>query len=119
MRLLLILCLFIFLGMEDGNAQNNTNMRADLKKLIEKKRKYNKEYGFGYRVQLYYGREIEARKIEQQFKLEYPKIYTKLNYEQPYWKVQVGNYKTKLEADQALLKFSKNFNNLIVVPLGK
>ena len=57
--------------------------------------------------------------MKSEFKVNYPEVYAKLDYNQPYWKVQVGNYKTRLEADKAMVNFSENFTGLIVIPLGK
>lgn len=94
-------------------------MSSDVESLITKKREFNKEYGFGFRIQIYYGDETKARSLQQKFKLNYPKVFTKLEYDRPYWKVKVGNYKSKLEADRATLIFSEKFSGLIVVPLGK
>ena len=96
-----------------------TNTSNEVKNLIDKKRSFNKQYGYGYRVQIYYGEETKARSIENKFKINFPNVYTKLDYDQPYWKVQVGNYKTKLEADKAVINFSEKFSGLIVIPLGK
>ena len=87
--------------------------------MIAQKRAFNKKYGYGFRVQIYYGNETNARSLQSKFRLNYPKVFTKLDYEQPYWKVQVGNYKTKLEADKAMVGFSEKFSGLIVIPLGK
>ena len=100
-------------------AQNSTNSSPQIKRLISKKRAFNKSYGYGYRIQVYYGNETKARTVLKKFKLEFPEVYTKLDYDKPVWKVQVGNYKTKLEADKALLTFSEEFSGLIVIPLGK
>ena len=101
------------------NAQNNTKTSPQIKSLIAKKRAFNESYGYGYRVQIYYGSETEAKTILKKFQLDFPEVYTKLDYDKPDWKVHVGNYKTKLEADKALLTFSEEFSGLIVVPLGK
>lgn len=100
-------------------AQNSTNTSKEIKELISKKREFNKKYGYGYRVQIYYGEETKAKSLQSKFRVTFPEVETFLNYEQPYWKVQVGNYKTTLEADKALLKFSEKFSGLIVIPLGK
>lgn len=109
--------LFLTLGSHTITAQNNTNMSPQIKNLIAKKRAFNKDIGFGYRVQLFYGEETNARNIQTKFNSSYPDVVTKLTYDQPYWKVQVGNYKTKLEADKALLNFSEKFSGLIVISL--
>jgi len=122
MKKTLKICLFatlILLGFSSISAQNSTRMSNDVASLITKKREFNKEYGFGFRIQIYYGDETKARSLQQKFKLNYPNVFTKLEYDRPYWKVKVGNYKSKLEADRATLIFSEKFSGLIVVPLGK
>lgn len=100
-------------------AQNKTKTSDEVAKLIAKKRAFNKEFGYGYCIQLYYGDEVDARNLKSEFELAFPKVSLKLNYEQPYWKVLTGNYKTKLEADKAMLHYSEKFSGLIVIPLGK
>ena len=100
-------------------SQNKTNKTAAIKSLISKKRSFNNTYGFGYRIQIFYGEENSARNSQNRFSSTFPDVYTKLSYDQPYWKVQVGNYKTKLEADKALMNFSNQFSGLIVVSVGK
>lgn len=103
----------------DVKAQNKTNSSKEIKELIAKKRAFNDKYGYGYTIQIYYGNETKARSLRSKFRIDFPKVSTNLNYEQPYWKVQVGNYKTRLEADKAALKFSEKFSGLIVILLGK
>jgi septal ring-binding cell division protein DamX len=111
--------LLLMFGFNDLNAQNNTNMSPQIKNLIAKKRSFNRDIGFGYRVQIFYGEETNALNSQAKFSSNFPDVYTKLTYDQPYWKVQVGNYKTKLEADKALLSFSERFSGLIVISLVK
>jgi hypothetical protein len=101
------------------NSQNTTNSSDSIKELIAKKRAFNKKFGYGYTIQIYYGNETEARSAENKFRVNFSGVSTKLDYKQPYWKVLVGSYKTKLEADRALMKYSKKFSGLIVIPLGK
>ncbi|NJN49923.1 MAG: SPOR domain-containing protein [Polaribacter sp.] len=100
-------------------AQNINEINNDVKTLISKKREFNKKFGFGYRVQLYYGDENNAKSIQSKFNAAYSDTKSYLVYQQPYWKVLVGDYKNKLEADRASVLFSEKFSGLIVVPLGK
>lgn len=115
--------LFFILAFSVSNidliAQNKTKSNDEVARLIAKKRAFNKEFGYGYCIQLYYGDEADARNLKSEFELAFPKVSLKLNYEQPYWKVLTGNYKTKLEADKAMLLYSEKFSGLIVIPLGK
>jgi len=100
-------------------SQNNTSKSTEIKSIISKKRNFNKEYGFGYRIQLYNGNEQQARKFRAKFNIEFPESVSKLVYNAPEWKVQVGKYKTKLEADKDLIRFQEKFSGIIVVPMGK
>lgn len=102
-----------------SKAQNATNISKEVTNLLEKKKSYNKSAGFGYTVQIFNGDEIAAKSKQAKFKILYPRVDTKLVYNAPEWKVQVGNYKTKLEADRAMLIFKKEFSGIITVPLGK
>lgn len=114
---LFLFCLFAFTA--SLSAQNNTNSNDSIDKLIEKKRNYNKKNGFGYTIQVYYGNERTAKSTHAKFGILYPRVTRKLVYNNPEWKVQVGKYKTKLEADRANLIFSKEFSGTIVIPVGK
>jgi hypothetical protein len=111
--------LLLLVSSNSVSAQNSTNSSNQVKNLIAKKRDFNSKFGFGFRVQIFYGDETKARSLQNKFKVNFPNVYTKLDYDQPYWKVQVGNYKTRLEADKAIVNFSEKFSGLIVIPLGK
>lgn len=110
---------FLFAINYSTYCQKKTTKSEEIKSLITKKRNFNKEFGFGYRIQLYNGNEKQARQIRTLFKNEFPDHSSKLVYNSPEWKVQVGSYKTKLEADKDLIKFQKKFAGIIVVPMGK
>ena len=109
----------IFCSSQMAVSQEKKSDSQLINELISKKKEFNKEFGYGYRIQLYNGFEVEAKKIRAQFKIEHPNIQTYLVYRQPEWKIQIGLYKTKLEADRALLEIKQEFNGAIVVPLGK
>lgn len=111
--------LLLFVGSLEISAQNQDNNNEQIKELIAKKRAYNKRFGFGFKVQLYNGNERRAKSIRNRFRYLFPDVSTKLKYDQPDWKIQVGNYKTRLEADKAIMIFSKKFSGIIVIPMGK
>lgn len=114
-------CLFLvaFFTTKTTYSQSEKSGNTLIKELISKKRSFNKEYSYGFRIQLYNGIETIARKTMKKFEYDFPEIKTHLEYRQPDWKTQVGFYKTKLEADRALLKFKRKYRSAIVIPLGK
>jgi len=122
MKKTVILCCLFFVGFLTFQSTYSQSMKSDstlINELISKKRNFNKEFGYGFRIQLYNGFETEAKKTEAKFKIDFPEITTYLLYRQPEWKIQVGYYKTKLEADRALLDLKRKYGSAIVIPLGK
>ena len=122
MKKTVILCCLFFVGFLTSQSTYSQSMKSDstlINELISKKRNFNKEFGYGFRIQLYNGFEKEAKKTEAKFKIDFPEITTYLLYRQPEWKIQVGYYKTKLEADRALLDMKRKYGSAIVIPLGK
>lgn len=108
-----------FFSLQTSYAQEQKTDNELISDFISKKRSFNKEFGYGFRIQLYNGFEVEAKKTRAKFRLDFPEIETYIVYRQPEWKIQVGVYKTKLEADRALSAIKRKYDSAIVIPLGK
>ncbi|MDG5490744.1 SPOR domain-containing protein [Psychroserpens sp. SPM9] len=67
-----------------------------------------------YKIQLDFGSRSEAMALEQKFKNTFSQWPTDVVYETPNYKVWVGNFSTRLEADIALLKIKKKFSKAMV-----
>ncbi len=106
---------FILLGTTKISAQNKYTDNKNIISLIKKKREYNKENGSQFKIQLYNGNEKKARAVKKQFERVYYWINTNLKFESPDWKVQVGDYQTRLEADKDLNKFRNKFTGAIII----
>ena len=104
----------LFFGTLSINGQ--TNATNEVKSLIKKKIQYNKKNGYGYRIQLDNGLETTIKTTQSKFRLEHPTIKTYILFESPEWKVQIGDYKTRLEADKVLNEIKLNFPLAIIVP---
>ena len=117
----LTMCIFLVVVLTTNftYSQSKKSDNTLIKEFISKKKSFNKDFGYGFRIQLYNGIETVAIKTLRKFKYDFPDIETHLEYRQPEWKTQVGFYKTKLEADRALLNFKRKYQSAIVIPLGK
>lgn len=104
----------IILGITNVNGQTTTS--NEVKSLIKKKIEYNKKNGYGYRIQLESGIETVIKTAQSKFRLEHPTIKTYILFESPEWKVQIGDYKTRLEADKVLNEIKMKFPSAIIVP---
>jgi len=71
----------------------------------------------GWRVQLKFkAKEAEILQLKLKFIRLYPNIPVLLEYEEPYYRIRVGNCRTKLEAIKIKYQISKHFPNAYPVP---
>ena len=100
---------------KEGELQIETSARIDA--VVTQKKQYNKNLKSikGYRIQLFYGSEKAAYKIKDEFKALFPDINTKIIFSSPQWKVQVGNFITRLEADRTLTSIKKEYPGAIIL----
>lgn len=71
----------------------------------------------GYTIQIYSGQKREdAMNAKKKLQEEIPQLTSTLLYQQPKFRVTVGKYFTKLEAQPDLLKLRKKFSAAILVP---
>ena len=70
----------------------------------------------GFRVQIHFGSEkAKALDVKSKFMTEYKEISTYLDYQQPYFKIRVGDFRTKLEAYKLLQEISGDFPGAFIV----
>ncbi|MFD0976680.1 SPOR domain-containing protein [Salinimicrobium gaetbulicola] len=79
--------------------------------LMEKKTEMVKDSRMGdrYRIQLFSGDNNQASKMIKEYRALYPQWPSTIVYETPNYKVWVGNFRSSLEADKALLTIKKTF----------
>lgn len=113
-RIVLVLFFAFFLSNSKSIAQSENEK---INTLIEQKRTYNKnnKSSVVYKIQLYNGNEEEAYAIRRNFNASYPEYKTTIMYKPPEWKTQVGDFKSRLEADRALNIIKKKFSGAIVL----
>ena len=108
-----ILTIFLFYSF-NGFSQQTVN------KLIEQKREFNKtaKTTAKYKIQLYNGDEQRAYTVRNNFSAAFPNIHYNISYDAPEWKIQVGSFKTRLEADRTLLLIKEQFSGAIVIEIN-
>ena len=64
-----------------------------------------------YKIQIYSGSRPGADKALTEFRSSFGKWRSTKEFETPNYKIWVGNFKTRLEADRALVKIKRKFAN--------
>ena len=73
--------------------------------------------GRGYRVQIYSGNDrTKATKLKIDFMRRFPSVRAYMSYIQPQFRVKVGDYKTRQEAEQMYHDASDLCNPCMIVP---
>ena len=90
--------------------------KSEINHILSKKRAYSKKNptGKGYKIQLYNGNETRAYEIKNEYNEEFDEV-ADISYEAPEWKVRIGNYLTRLEADRALRTVKLKFSGAIIL----
>lgn len=108
----------ILLTTESVRAQlDSTTQKAEI--LVEKHKRINvlKRTMPGYRIQLYFGdQRQQALDMKVAFQTAYPGTAAYVVYQQPHFKVRVGDFKTRLEATGFLTKMQGGFEQAFIVP---
>ena len=70
----------------------------------------------GYRVQIYYGSQrAKASEMRTEFMKKFPGVPAYLFYQQPNFKVRLGDFKTRLEAMKLLEEIKNEYSSAFIV----
>ena len=90
---------------------------AHIDEMLAQKKDYNKtiEKFEGFKIQIYYGSEKKCYEVKDEFSSLFKDIATSIIFSTPQWKLQIGNYRTRLEADHAMVNIKKEYPAAIVL----
>ena len=91
----------------------NINKSEAIDRLIELKKEANKEINFN-KIQIYSGPRAGAEQALSSFRSFYSDYSSEMKYETPNYKIWVGNFRTKIEADRALIAIKKKYPNAFI-----
>jgi hypothetical protein len=71
---------------------------------------------YGYRVQIFFGSNRQAAYAAQErFRQEYPELRTYITYIEPNFKVQAGDFRTRLEAEKLKNELTQSFTSMFII----
>lgn len=113
-----IILLFMFFGIGALFSQINITEEATVSNVMNSYLNQNRssDYIKGWKIQII--TTSDRRKMEaarSKFKSYYPAMYVEWKHVSPYYHIQVGAFRTKLELQGFLLELKQNFPNAIPV----
>ena len=125
MRILAVLkiisvLIMVYFSTSKANAQeqNGTlNQDPKFEQLLSEKRKINPSLilSDAYKIQIFNGSSENAKKILSEFKQEFATIEGTIIFNTPNYKVWVGNFRTRIEAERNLVAIKDRYKNLLLI----
>lgn len=106
------------------HAQDRTitvNQDPKFEQLLNEKRKINALLTINdrYRIQIFSGESEKAKKTLIDFKQEFNNMDGTIVFNTPNYKVWVGNFKTRIEAEKNLFVIKKSYKNVLLIKPNK
>jgi hypothetical protein len=103
-----------------SNADSSISITKDIRvdELIKKQKEINQQRQTipGYRVQIYFGSvRQKAIELKNEFNGLHPETASYLTYKQPNFKVRVGDFRTRLEAQKFLRNIQGQYSTSFIV----
>ena len=99
---------------QEGNLSINQDQKIDKLLTIKKEMNTSETDSERYKIQIYSGNRAGAEKAKTKINSKMSDLPSILEFETPNYKIWVGNFRNKLEADRTLLKVQNEFPNAFV-----
>lgn len=72
-----------------------------------------------YRIQIFFGSLNDAKDIKMKSEGDYPDWYSKIDFISPSYRVRIGQFKTKLDAERNLTDVRRKYPSAMLIQPGK
>ena len=110
---MVIVVFFTMTNLHAQKGEATVNQDKQINTLLELKKDINRTES-NYKIQIFNGNRSGAEKARTEFRNSFSDWSTSMKYETPNYKIWIGDFKTRLEADRALLKVKKEFGNAFI-----
>ena len=121
-----IVLYFLFTGLStcfiNAQDQNSTiNQDPKFEQLLNEKRKINTSLTVNdsYKIQVFTGSSEIAKKTLNEFRQEFTDIDATIVFNTPNYKVWVGNFRTRIEAEKTLINIKDRYKNVLLIKPSK
>ncbi|NJM79769.1 MAG: SPOR domain-containing protein [Flavobacterium sp.] len=118
---ILISCFFITTNSFSQESKTIVIEDPSFSKLLKEKQQINSSLNTDdfYKIQIYYGDKENAKKNLMSFKRDFKEIDGTILYTNPTYKVWVGSFKLRIQAEKVLLEVKKKYPTAFLIKKGK
>ncbi len=101
--------------------KSNIEQDEKIEKLLLEKRKNNSAITINdkFKIQIFFGNIEESKKALITFKKDFPQIDGTIIFSNPSYKVWTGSFKSKIEAERALISIKKKYPSAVIIEPNK
>lgn len=112
-----ILSSFFCLSSRAQEGKTNISVDPKIDQLLKEKRKLNSGLFLneGYKIQIFYGNSEESKKKLQEFKKDFKDLDGTIIFNSPNYKVWIGNFKTRIEVERAMVDIKKKYPTALII----
>lgn len=101
--------------------KSNIEQDDKIEKLLVEKRKNNSSITINdkFKIQIFFGNIEESKKTLVAFKKEFSQTDGTIIFSNPSYKVWVGSFKSKIEAEKALVAIKKKYISAVIIEPNK
>lgn len=110
---IIVVALFTMTLLQAQEGDITINQDRQIDALLSLKKDINRTES-NYKIQIFNGNRPGAEKARSEFRNSFSDWSTSMRYETPNYKIWIGDFKTRLEADRALITVKKKFGNAFV-----
>lgn len=122
-RLLSGLAIAFFAGQDLSAQQSMVTVAQDpaFEQLLNEKRRINASITVmdKYKIQVFNGDNESAKKILNSIRTDFPQHDATIIFNTPSYKVWVGNFRTRIEAERNVIEIRKKYSNALIVKPNK
>ncbi|MBS9460830.1 SPOR domain-containing protein [Flagellimonas sp. 389] len=100
------------LSAQEGSITIEQDPRID--ELVKRYSEVNSKTDF-YQIQVGFGSYQKAKNLKAKVDIDFPTWYSKIEFESPTYRVRLGKFKTKLEAERKYLEVRKKYPDAMLL----
>ena len=116
MKALKFIMIFLFSVLYMNAQEGDIQIEQDEKivALLDIYKEYNKSNEY-YRIQVGFGSHDQAIKIKSDFEIDFPNLYSRVDFDSPTYRVRAGRFKSKLDAERKFKEVRKKYPNAMLL----
>lgn len=112
LSLLFAFCCFTVSTAQEGTVTIEQDPRiaqlAEVYKTVNSKAQY-------YHIQVGFGNHQKAQELKSQIDIDFPNWYSKIDFQEPTYRVRLGKFKDPLEAERKFIEVRKKYPNAMLL----